>query len=90
MFIPKGSTIIVNLWGINLNLADFPASDRLGRRKVPEPRILPHRFDPKRFVSKREYQGLWQHSCTSAISGHLAIIERENEAAQEEMKAYDS
>ncbi|KAF8176716.1 cytochrome P450 [Mycena galopus ATCC 62051] len=139
MFIPKGSTIIANLWGIHLNPADFPD---------------PHRFDPERFMSKREYPGPWQHSAfgygrrvcpgqhlglnsmyinvarilwgfdlskardeegneievdtfayteshTSAplpfsmsISprspGHLTIIETENEAAQEEMKAYDS
>jgi cytochrome P450 len=35
MFIPKGSTIITNLWGINLNPDDFPD---------------PHRFDPERCV----------------------------------------
>jgi cytochrome P450 len=35
MFIPKGSTIIANLWGIHLNPADFPD---------------PHRFDPERCV----------------------------------------
>ncbi|KAF8176725.1 cytochrome P450 [Mycena galopus ATCC 62051] len=139
MFIPKGSTIIANLWGIHLNPADFPD---------------PHRFDPERFMSKREYPGPWQHSSfgygrrvcpgqhlasnsmylnvarilwgfdlskarneegheievdTFAYTdgfnsvplpfpmsiiprspGHLAIIERENEVAQEEMKAYDS
>ncbi|KAJ6512686.1 cytochrome P450 [Mycena sanguinolenta] len=139
MFIPKGSTIIANLWGIHLNPADFPD---------------PHRFDPERFMSKRDYPGPWQHSSfgygrrvcpgqylasnsiylnvarilwgfdlrkardeegneievdtfaytdgfnsvplpfsisiTPRSPGHLAIIERENEAAQEEMKAYDS
>ncbi|KAJ7141223.1 cytochrome P450 [Mycena epipterygia] len=138
MFIPKGSTIIANLWGIHLNPADFPD---------------PHRFDPERFMTKREYPGPWQHSSfgygrrvcpgqhlasnsiyinvarilwgfnlskardengqeidvdtfaytdgfnsvplpfpisiTPRSAGHLAIIERENEAAQEEMKAYD-
>ncbi|KAJ6545012.1 cytochrome P450 [Mycena vulgaris] len=139
MFIPKGSTIIANLWGIHLNPADFPD---------------PHRFDPERFMSKRDYPGPWQHSSfgygrrvcpglhlgsnsiyiniarilwgfnlskardedgrdidvdtlaytdgfnsvplpfpisiTPRSAGHLAIIQRENEAAQEEMKAYDS
>ncbi|KAJ7755514.1 cytochrome P450 [Mycena metata] len=139
MFIPKGSTIIANLWGIHLNSADFPE---------------PHRFDPERFMSKRNYPGPWQHSSfgygrrvcpgmhlgsnsiyiniarilwgfnlgkasdengqeidvdifaytdgfnsvpqpfaisiTPRSQGHLAIIERENENAQEEMKAYDS
>ncbi|KAJ7888809.1 cytochrome P450 [Mycena leptocephala] len=139
MFIPKGSTIIANLWGIHLNPADFPD---------------PHHFDPERFMVKRDYPGPWQHSSfgygrrvcpgqylalnsiyigiarilwgfslskardengkeidvdTFAYTdgfnsvplpfpisiiprspGHLAIIERENEAAQEEMKAYDS
>ncbi|KAJ7111970.1 cytochrome P450 [Mycena epipterygia] len=139
MRIPKGSTIIANLWGIHLNPADFPD---------------PHRFDPERFMSKREYPGPWQHSsfgygrrvCPGShlgsnsiyiniarilwgfnlskarddsgreievdtfaytdgfnsvplpfpisimprSAGHLAIIERENEAAQEEMKIYDS
>ncbi|KAF7336984.1 Cytochrome P450 [Mycena venus] len=139
MFIPKGSTIIANLWGIHLNPADFPD---------------PHRFDPERFMSKRDYPGPWQHSSfgygrrvcpgqylasnsiyiniarilwgfnlskardendneidvdtlaytdgfnsvpqpfqmsiTPRSPGHLAIIERENETAQEEMKAYDS
>ncbi|KAJ6561881.1 cytochrome P450 [Mycena capillaripes] len=139
MFIPKGSTIIANLWGIHLNPADFPD---------------PHRFDPERFMSKREYPGPWQHSSfgygrrvcpgqylasnsiyigiarilwgfnltkardengqeidvdTLAYTdgfnsvplpfpmsiaprspGHLAIMQRENEVAQEEMKAYDS
>jgi cytochrome P450 len=38
MFIPKGSTIIANLWGIHLNPADFPD---------------PHRFDPERCVEPR-------------------------------------
>lgn len=33
MFIPKGSTIIANLWSIHLNPDDFPD---------------PHRFDPER------------------------------------------
>ncbi|KAJ7679159.1 cytochrome P450 [Mycena polygramma] len=140
MFIPKGSTIIANLWGIHLNPADFPD---------------PHRFDPERFMSKRDYPGPWQHSSfgygrrvcpgqylasnsvyiniarilwgfnlskardpngreidvdtfaytdgfnsvplpfrisiTPRSPGHLAIIERENEVAQEEMRAnYDS
>ncbi|KAJ6561900.1 cytochrome P450 [Mycena capillaripes] len=139
MFIPKGTTIIANLWGIHLNPADFPD---------------PHRFDPERFMSKREYPGPWQHSSfgygrrvcpgqylasnsiyiniarilwgfnlskvhdengdeidvdtltytdgfnsvplpfpisiTPRSPGHVSIIERENEAAQEEMKAYDS
>ncbi|KAK7006163.1 cytochrome P450 [Favolaschia claudopus] len=138
MFIPKGSTIIANLWGIHLNAADFPD---------------PHRFDPERFMSRREYPGPWQHSSfgygrrvcpgqylasnsvyiniarilwgfnlgkardekgqeievdtlaytdgfnsvpqpfpisiTPRSPAHLAIIERENEAAQEEMKTYD-
>ncbi|KAJ7490814.1 cytochrome P450 [Mycena latifolia] len=139
MFIPKGSTIIANLWGIHLNPTDFPD---------------PHRFDPERFMSKRDYPGPWQHSSfgygrrvcpgqflasnsvfiniarilwafnlskardengteidvdtlaytdgfnsvplpfpisiTPRSPGHVAIIERENEAAQEEMRAYDS
>ncbi|KAJ7683714.1 cytochrome P450 [Mycena rosella] len=139
MFIPKGSTIIANLWGIHLNPTDFPD---------------PHRFDPERFMSKRDYPGPWQHSSfgygrrvcpgsnlasnsvyinvarilwgfnlskardqngqeievdtfaytngfnsvplpfpisiTPRSAAHLAIIERENEAAQEEMKTYDS
>ncbi|KAJ7830878.1 cytochrome P450 [Mycena olivaceomarginata] len=139
MFIPKGSTIIANLWGIHLNPADFPD---------------PHCFDPERFMSKRDYPGPWQHSSfgygrrvcpgqylasnslylniarilwgfdlckardekgneidvdtfaytdgfnsvpqpfpisiTPRSPGRLAIIERDNEAAQEEMKAYDS
>ncbi|KAJ7249189.1 cytochrome P450 [Mycena haematopus] len=144
MFIPKGSTIIANLWGIHLNPVDFPD---------------PHRFDPERFMSKRDYPALvnefiagvqsfgygrrvcpgqylalnslylnvarilwgfdlckardeegneidvdtfaytdgfnsvpqpFSISITPRSSGHLAIIERENEAAQEEMKAYDS
>ncbi|KAJ6560734.1 cytochrome P450 [Mycena sp. CBHHK59/15] len=139
MYIPKGSTIIANLWGIHLNPADFPD---------------PHRFDPERFMTKRDYPGPWQHSSfgygrrvcpgshlgsnsiyiniarilwgfnlgkalddksqeievdtlaytdgfnsvplpfpisiTPRSAGYLAIIERENEAAQEEMKAYDS
>ncbi|KAJ7472750.1 cytochrome P450 [Mycena latifolia] len=139
MFIPKGSTIIANLWGIHLNPADFPD---------------PHRFDPERFMSQRDYPGPWQHSSfgygrrvcpglhlgsnsiyiliarilwgfnlskardengqeisvdifaytdgfnsvplpfpisiTPRSAGHLGIIERENESAQEEMKAYDS
>ncbi|KAJ7016951.1 cytochrome P450 [Mycena alexandri] len=139
MFIPKGSTIIANLWGIHLNPVDFPD---------------PHRFDPERFMSKRDYPGPWQHSSfgygrrvcpgmhlgsnsvyiniarilwgfnlrkardengqeidvdtfaytdgfnsvpqpfaiyiTPRSAEHLAIIERENESAQEEMKAYDS
>ncbi|KAJ7845283.1 cytochrome P450 [Mycena olivaceomarginata] len=128
---PRGSTIIANLWGIHLNPADFPD---------------PHRFDPERFMSKRDYPGPWQHSSfgygrrvcpgqylasnslylniarilwgfdlckardekgkrdrrfnsvpqpfpisiTPRSPGRLAIIERDNEAAQEEMKAYDS
>ncbi|KAF7336962.1 Cytochrome P450 [Mycena venus] len=139
MFIPKGSTIIANLWGIHLNPVDFPE---------------PHRFDPERFMSKRDYPGPWQHSSfgygrrvcpgqylasnsiyiniarilwgfnltkardengweidvdtfaytdgfnsvplpfpisiTPRSPGHVAIIEREYEVAQEEMKAYDS
>ncbi|KAJ7487924.1 cytochrome P450 [Mycena latifolia] len=139
MFIPKGSTIIANLWGIHLNPTDFPD---------------PHRFDPERFMSKRDYPGPWQHSSfgygrrvcpgqflasnsvfiniarilwafnlskardengteidvdtlaytdgfnsvplpfpisiTPRSPGHVAIIERENEAAQEEMRVYDS
>ncbi|KAJ7471423.1 cytochrome P450 [Mycena galericulata] len=139
MFIPKGSTIIANLWGIHLNPADFPD---------------PHRFDPERFMTHRDYPGPWQHSSfgygrrvcpgqylgsnsiyiniarilwgfniskardengneidvdtfaytdgfnsvplpfpisiTPRSPGHVAIIERENEAAQEEMKVYDA
>lgn len=139
MYIPKGSTIIANLWGIHLNPADFPD---------------PHRFDPERFMSKRDYPGPWQHSgfgygrrvcpgqflatnsvyfniarilwafniskardengneidvdtlaytdgfnsvplpfplsITPRSPSHVAIIERENEMAQEEMRAYDS
>ncbi|KAJ7067247.1 cytochrome P450 [Mycena amicta] len=47
MYIPKGSTIIANLWGIHLNPADFPD---------------PHKFDPERFMEKRDYPGPWQHS----------------------------
>ncbi|KAF7302672.1 Cytochrome P450 [Mycena chlorophos] len=47
MYIPAGSTIIANLWGIHLNPADFPN---------------PHVFDPERFMQKREYPGPWQHS----------------------------
>ncbi|KAF7325871.1 Cytochrome P450 [Mycena kentingensis (nom. inval.)] len=46
-FIPKGATIIANLWGIHLNADDFPDPDR---------------FDPERFMHKREYPGPWQHS----------------------------
>ncbi|KAJ7707448.1 cytochrome P450 [Mycena rosella] len=139
MFIPKGSTIIANMWGMHLNPADFPD---------------PHRFDPERFMTKRDYPGPWQHSSfgygrrvcpgqhlasnsvyinvarilwgfnlskardengqeinvdtlaytdgfnsiplpfpisiTPRSANHLAIIERENEMAQEEMKSYDS
>ncbi|KAJ7145079.1 cytochrome P450 [Mycena crocata] len=139
MFIPKGSTLIANLWGIHLNSMDFPD---------------PHRFDPERFMTKRDYPGPWQHSSfgygrrvcpglhlasnsvyiniarilwgfdlskardengkeieidtlaytdgfnsvplpfpisiTPRSAGHLSIIQRENETAQEEMKAYDS
>ncbi|KAJ7679177.1 cytochrome P450 [Mycena polygramma] len=138
MFIPKGSTIIANLWGIHLNPADFPD---------------PHRFDPERFMSKRDYPGPWQHSSfgygrrvcpgqylalnsvyiniarilwgfdlskarddkgqeievdtlaytdgfnsvplpfpisiTPRSPGHLTLIQRENETAQEDLKAYD-
>ncbi|KAJ7167708.1 cytochrome P450 [Mycena filopes] len=138
MRIPKGSTIIANLWGIHMNAGDFPD---------------PHRFDPERFMVRREYPGPWQHSSfgygrrvcpgmhlgsnsayiniarvlwgfnlgkardengreievdtfaytdgfnsvprpfsmsiTPRSAAHLAIIERENEAAQEEMKVYD-
>ncbi|KAJ6512698.1 cytochrome P450 [Mycena sanguinolenta] len=138
MFIPKGSTIIANLWGIHLNPADFPD---------------PHVFDPERFMSKRNYPGPWQHSSfgygrrvcpgqylasnsiyiniarilwgfniskardqkgqeievdtfaytdgfnsvplpfpvsiTPRSPAHMAIIERENEIAQEEMKVYE-
>ncbi|KAJ7108066.1 cytochrome P450 [Mycena crocata] len=138
MFIPKGSTIIANLWGIHLNPTDFPD---------------PHRFDPERFMSKRDYPGPWQHSSfgygrrvcpgshlasnsiyiniarilwgfnlskardeqgqeidvdtfaytdgfnsiplpfsisiTPRSPVHAAIVERENEVAQEEMKTYD-
>ncbi|KAJ7822103.1 cytochrome P450 [Mycena olivaceomarginata] len=137
MLIPKGSTIIANLWGIHLNPVDFPD---------------PHIFDPERFMSKRNYPGPWQHSSfgygrrvcpgqylasnsiyiniarilwgfnlskardengkeidvdtfaytdgfnsiplpfpisiTPRSATHLAIIERENEVAQEELKAY--
>ncbi|KAK4703963.1 hypothetical protein P7C70_g2246, partial [Phenoliferia sp. Uapishka_3] len=47
MFIPKGSTLIANLWSIHLNPDDFPD---------------PHRFDPERFMAKREYPGQWGHS----------------------------
>ncbi|KAL8292083.1 hypothetical protein RQP46_001549 [Phenoliferia psychrophenolica] len=47
MFIPKGSTIIANLWSIHLNPDDFPD---------------PHRFDPERFMVKRDYPGQWGHS----------------------------
>ncbi|KAJ7222947.1 cytochrome P450 [Mycena rebaudengoi] len=139
MFIPKGSTLIANLWGIHLNPDDFPD---------------PHRFDPERFMSKRDYPGTLQHSSfgygrrvcpgmhlamnsmfiniarilwgfslgktldhsgqeievdimaytdgfnsvprpfkmsiVPRSSGHATIIERENEMAQEETKAYDS
>ncbi|KAJ7227468.1 cytochrome P450 [Mycena pura] len=139
MYIPKGSTIIANLWGIHLNPADFPD---------------PHRFDPERFMSKRDYPGPWQHSSfgygrrvcpgsylalnsifiniarilwgfnlgkardkngkaidvdtfaytdgfnsaplpfpisiTPRSPTHEAVILRENEVAQEELKAYDS
>jgi cytochrome P450 len=39
MFIPKGSTLIANLWGIHLNPDDFPD---------------PHRFDPERRVNQRD------------------------------------
>jgi cytochrome P450 len=46
-FIPKGSTIIAPLWSIHMNEKDFPD---------------PHRFDPQRFMSKRDYPGPWQHS----------------------------
>ncbi|KAJ7614009.1 cytochrome P450 [Roridomyces roridus] len=138
MFIPKGSTIIANLWGIHLNPKDFPD---------------PHRFDPERFMTKREYPGPWQHSAfgygrrvcpgqflgvnsiyiniarilwafnlgkaldehgneidvdtmaytdgfnsmprpfriqiTPRSAGHIAIIERENAMAQEEMRVYE-
>ncbi|GAA6009287.1 hypothetical protein JCM10207_004336 [Rhodosporidiobolus poonsookiae] len=47
MFIPKGSTVIANLWSIHLNEKDFPD---------------PHRFDPERFMTKRDYPGKWGHS----------------------------
>jgi len=47
MFIPKGSSIIPSLWSIHLNPDDFPD---------------PHRFDPERFMQKREYPGHWGHS----------------------------
>ncbi|GAA5975296.1 hypothetical protein JCM11641_005927 [Rhodosporidiobolus odoratus] len=47
MFIPKGSTVIANLWSIHLNEKDFPD---------------PHRFDPERFMEKRDYPGKWGHS----------------------------
>jgi len=47
MFIPKGSTVIANLWSIHLNPDDFPD---------------PHRFDPERFMEKRDYPGKWGHS----------------------------
>ncbi|GJN91185.1 hypothetical protein Rhopal_004203-T1 [Rhodotorula paludigena] len=47
MFIPKGSTVVANLWSIHLNPRDFPD---------------PHRFDPERFMQKRDYPGKWGHS----------------------------
>ncbi|KAF7289244.1 Cytochrome P450 [Mycena indigotica] len=47
MYIPKGSTIIANLWGIHLNPVDFPD---------------PHTFNPDRFMEARDYPGPWQHS----------------------------
>ncbi|GAA6007074.1 cytochrome P450 [Rhodotorula paludigena] len=47
MFIPKGSTVVANLWSIHLNPRDFPD---------------PHRFDPGRFMQKRDYPGKWGHS----------------------------
>ncbi|BGP32800.1 hypothetical protein JCM10296v2_004584 [Rhodotorula toruloides] len=46
-FIPKGSTVIANLWSIHVNEKDFPE---------------PHKFDPERFMVKRDYPGRWGHS----------------------------
>lgn len=79
MLIPKGSTIIANLWGIHLNPVDFPD---------------PHIFDPERcaflisvsslgtwlltklsrarFMSKRNYPGPWQHS-VSCVSLRVPV-----------------
>lgn len=47
MLIPKGSTIIGNLWSIHLNEKDFPDPDH---------------FLPERFMEKRDYPGQWGHS----------------------------
>lgn len=53
MFIPKGSTVIANLWSIHLNEKDFPE---------------PHKFDPERFMVKRDYPGRWGHRCVALSS----------------------
>ncbi|BGP40833.1 hypothetical protein JCM10450v2_004836 [Rhodotorula kratochvilovae] len=47
MFIPAGSTVVANLESIHHNEKDFPDSDR---------------FDPERFMVKRDYPGKWGHS----------------------------
>jgi cytochrome P450 len=46
-YIPKGTTVIANLWSIHLNENDFPD---------------PHHFKPERFTEKRDYPGPWGHS----------------------------
>lgn len=46
-FIPKGSTVISNMWSIHMNEKDFPD---------------PHHFKPERFTEERDYPGQWGHS----------------------------
>ncbi|KAH8918097.1 cytochrome P450 [Atractiella rhizophila] len=47
MYIPKGTTVIGNLWSIHLNPTDFPDPDK---------------FDPSRFLGTRDYPGAFGHS----------------------------
>ncbi|KAJ6455215.1 cytochrome P450 [Mycena sanguinolenta] len=119
MFIPKGSTIIANVWGINLNPADFPDPDRFDPERVA--RILwgfnlckardeeGNEVDVDTFAYTNDKGAVlktteadirsigfnsvplpFSISITPRSPEHLAIIERKNETAQEEMKAYDS
>ena len=46
-FLPKGTTVIANMWSIHMNENDFPD---------------PHHFDPERFTKQRDYPGIWGHS----------------------------
>ncbi|KAJ7888815.1 cytochrome P450 [Mycena leptocephala] len=105
MFIPKGSIIIANLWEststriISLTLTALTRRDLCRsatirvRGSTRIARIL-WAFDLSKACDENGKE-IDVDTCASAIStprspGHLAIIERENEAAQEEMKAYDS